>query len=177
MSFNAQQINDLFFSQYGMVIGIARRFAPDADLSSEIVHQAYVDFAQGIRKKNWDVSDGCGALLATVTKNAALRVWKSRQRELSEKRRLFDNFLREGCEEFYVNEEESPWENELSAMQKCVEGLSPKSRELINLRYFLSDSIEEIARHSGVTGRTVQRALQRIREQLRLCIEHALQHE
>lgn len=174
MNTSSQYINDLFFSQYGLVLGIARRYAPDADLASEIVHQAYVDFAQGIRKKNWDVSNGGGPLLATITRNAALRLWKARQREASEKQRLFDAFLREGCDEFFSDYEDSPWEEELSTMQKCLDRLPLKSRQMIDLRYFLNDSVEEIAKISNVGVRTVQRALQRIREELRRCIEKTI---
>lgn len=170
----AEIINESFFSRYAVVIGTARRYAPDAELAKDIVQQAYVDFVEGARKKEWDLSTDVGPLLATITKNAALRLWKERKKDVSENRQKFAEFLRLICDEYLVDYEDKPWEDELTAMKQCLERLPPKSREIIDMRYFLNASIDEIAQLSGASQRTVQQMIRRIREKLKLCIEYSM---
>ena len=177
MESRSQTVNDCFFSRYGVVLGTARRYAPDADLAKDIVQQAYVDFVEGVQKKQWDLSIDVGPLLATITKNAALRLWKERQKNSTEKRRKFGEFLRLICEEYLAEYEKKPWEDELAAMTQCIDRLPSKSRELIDMRYFLNTSVSEISKLSGANPKTVQQMLRRIREKLRLCIEIALKQQ
>ncbi len=47
----------------------------------------------------------------------------------------------------------------------------------LRLRYFEELSAEEIARRAGANGASLRVALQRVREQLRECIERRMQAE
>lgn len=61
------------------------------------------------------------------------------------------------------------------ALEECLERLAARARRLVRLRYFDEQTSEEIARRVGGTAAAVRVALQRIREQLRECVERRLQ--
>jgi RNA polymerase sigma-70 factor (ECF subfamily) len=63
------------------------------------------------------------------------------------------------------------------ALQECLERLPGRARELVRLRYFDELSAEEIARRTGANGASLRVMLQRVREQLRECIERRMQAE
>lgn len=63
------------------------------------------------------------------------------------------------------------------ALQECVEGLPGRARELVRQRYYEERTAEEIAAQTGAQGASIRVALQRIREQLRECIERRMQAE
>lgn len=58
------------------------------------------------------------------------------------------------------------------AMEYCVERLAGHAQRLVRLRYFEDFNAEQIAEQLGGTGASIRMTLQRIREQLRACIEH-----
>ena len=57
------------------------------------------------------------------------------------------------------------------ALQSCIERLSAHARRLVRWRYFEGLNAEQIAARLGNNGSAVRVALQRIRDQLRTCIE------
>lgn len=61
-----------------------------------------------------------------------------------------------------------------SALEVCLERLPARPRQMLRLRYFEEYNSEEIARRVGSKGAAVRVALQRIREQLRACVEQQL---
>lgn len=56
-------------------------------------------------------------------------------------------------------------------LRDCVEKLAPKSRKLIAGRYSDGWKAPDLADHLGMTAAAVRKALMRIREQLKQCIE------
>ena len=56
-------------------------------------------------------------------------------------------------------------------LQDCIQRLAARSRQMIRLRYYEEVKAEVIARQIGGTGAAVRVALQRIRQQLRECVE------
>lgn len=61
----------------------------------------------------------------------------------------------------------------LEHLRDCLEKLPPKSRELCDLRYVEDLKPAAIAEVNGMTPNSVAKALQRIREQLRECLERS----
>ena len=59
----------------------------------------------------------------------------------------------------------------LEFLQDCIERLSDRDRELCDLRYEQNLKPSGIAAQLGTTANNVSKALQRIRDQLRNCIE------
>jgi RNA polymerase sigma-70 factor, ECF subfamily len=57
------------------------------------------------------------------------------------------------------------------ALESCIDRLAGHARQLIRLRYFDDLNAEQIAHRLGGNGASVRVTLQRIRQQLRTCIE------
>jgi RNA polymerase sigma-70 factor (ECF subfamily) len=64
-----------------------------------------------------------------------------------------------------------------AALEVCLERLTARPRQMIRLRYFEDLNSREIARRLGGRSAAVRVALQRIREQLRVCVEQQLRGE
>ena len=64
-----------------------------------------------------------------------------------------------------------------AALEQCLERLGVRPKQILRLRYFENLNSEEIANRIGSKGGAVRVMLQRLREQLRLCIEQHLQAE
>jgi RNA polymerase sigma-70 factor (ECF subfamily) len=85
----------------------------------------------------------------------------------------FDTELFEKFTEVWA--ETAPTASEHSAvLEICLERLSARPRQMVRWRYFEELSSEEIAVLLGTKGAAVRVALQRIREQLRVCIERQM---
>lgn len=67
--------------------------------------------------------------------------------------------------------------NEEAALHTCLEKLARHARDVVQMRYFDSLDSLEIARRLGSTAGAVRVALQRIRVQLRECVERQLSME
>lgn len=61
-----------------------------------------------------------------------------------------------------------------AALQSCIERLAAHARRSVQLRYFEDLTAEQIAQRLGGNGPAVRVNLQRIREQLRTCVERQL---
>ena len=64
--------------------------------------------------------------------------------------------------------------DEEAALHTCLEKLARHAREVVQMRYFESLNSPEIAQRLGSTSGAVRVALQRIRVQLRECVERQL---
>ncbi len=64
-----------------------------------------------------------------------------------------------------------------AALEVCLERLTSRPRQMVRLRYFEELNSEEIAHRLGSKSAAVRVTLQRIREQLRACMEKQLQLE
>lgn len=64
---------------------------------------------------------------------------------------------------------------EQAALGECLETLAPHARKLLRLRYDETLDSTQIARQLATTAAAVRMALQRAREQLRVCVERRLQ--
>ena len=67
--------------------------------------------------------------------------------------------------------------DEQAALQDCVEQLAPHARDILRLRYDEALDSNQIAGRMDSTTGAVRMALQRIREQLRRCVERKLRVE
>jgi RNA polymerase sigma-70 factor, ECF subfamily len=88
----------------------------------------------------------------------------------------FDTELLEKFTEVWA--ETAPTASEQSAaLEVCLEQLPARPRQMVRLRYFEELNSEQIAQQLGTKGAAVRVALQRIREQLRGCIEQQMHPE
>lgn len=65
----------------------------------------------------------------------------------------------------------------LSHLAECIQGLDGRAREICDLRYRQDLAPSAIASMLGIQPNTAAKALQRVREQLRDCIERRMREE
>jgi RNA polymerase sigma-70 factor (ECF subfamily) len=82
---------------------------------------------------------------------------------------LFDKFTEVWAEAAPAASEQS------AALEVCLERLPARLRQMVRLRYFEELNSEEIARRLGSKSAAVRVTLQRIREQLRACMEQQME--
>lgn len=100
----------------------------------------------------------------------AQNVLRNHFRKLSRDRLIFDDTLLVGlAESFEVVAAEQT--ERLDRLNECLKKLAPAARTLCELRYRDELSIELISQRLGKTTAAVAKTLQRLREQLRGCIE------
>lgn len=68
-------------------------------------------------------------------------------------------------------------EQELAALQRCLNGLPASGAEMITERYFKARSISEIARGFGKREGAVRMSLMRLRQALRDCVQQRMAKE
>jgi RNA polymerase sigma-70 factor (ECF subfamily) len=151
------------------VRSLALRLAPAPGLAEDIAQQVFLEFVA--KADQWDLDREVKPLLATMTRHVALRCWRERSRAMSAEMRGLAEHIRalaEGSEvEWYRAEEQA-------ALRHCLQQLPEKGRRLIELHYDLGVSSVDIAAQMEITAEAVRRALFRLREQLRKCIQVTL---
>jgi RNA polymerase sigma-70 factor (ECF subfamily) len=159
----------VFLAHHGFVRGLALRHAPYPGLAEDVVQQALVEFLA--KASQWDLSADVRPLLATMTRQVALRLWRERTREMPEALRQLAEHVRRLAEE---RDAPPRYEEERDALRRCLDGLPEKSRSLIDLYYFSELSAADIGTRLGTRADTVCRAISRVREKLRDCINRTL---
>ena len=62
----------------------------------------------------------------------------------------------------------------VDALEECLQAVPEKSRRILQMRYVESRSIVEISAFAGIAVAAAYKALARLRERLRDCVEHRL---
>lgn len=169
-----QKIVELFQTHKGLVVKIARSYAPNYELVQDIIQQVYLEFIQKCKKKDWNQDDNLSPLLGQMTKFIAIRQWKKYQKEKSVHFQRLGEYLRRFQEKSGTANEPMANDDEVAAMKTCIEKLPPKSRQMVDLRYFLEHSTKDIAIMFSVKENSVVQSLGRIRAKLKECIVHVL---
>jgi RNA polymerase sigma factor (sigma-70 family) len=159
----------VFLAHHGFVKGLALKHAPVPGLAEDILQQVLVEFLG--KAEQWDLASDVRPLLATMTRNVALRHWRERTRELPEAMRKLADHVRQLAEE---RDAPPRFDEEATALRGCLEKLPEKSRALIDLYYYRDVPTAEIAARMDMKTDTVCRAICRLRERLRSCIGRVL---
>jgi RNA polymerase sigma factor (sigma-70 family) len=159
----AVQANDAF------VKAMALKLAPAPGLAGDIAQQVFLEFIE--KRDKWDLSQDLKPLLATMTRNVAMRCWRERCKAMAPEMVALVEEIRTLAER-----EEVPWysEEEKDALRRCLEKLPEKSRNVLKLHYDLGVSSVDMAQQMRVRADAVRRALFRLRYQLRRCVEYSL---
>jgi len=156
----------IFLSHHDFVKGVALKYAPWPGLMEDISQQVFLEFMA--KEDRWDLERDLRPLLATMTRHVAMRLWRDRTRERPEVVQKLADHIR-----LLAEQQDMPprYEEEISLLRTCLAKLPDKSRELVQ-RYYYSDlSTPEIATLLDMKADTVCRALSRVREKLRECIQ------
>ena len=163
------RIAELANANEGFVHALALRFAPAPGLAEDIAQQVLLEFIS--KAADWDLSKDIKPLLAVMTRHVANRCWRERLRSLPEVQQEVAEHIRQLAENREVS-----WfgEEEKSVLKRCLERLPDKSKRLIDWHYYLELSSVEIASRIGMNADAVRRALFRLRQQLRKCMQGLL---
>jgi len=158
----------LFLANHGFVKALALKYAPWPGLSEYIVQQVFLEFIA--KEEKWDLDSDVKPLLAKMTRFVALRYWRERTHQLPEVVQQLAEHIRRLAEERH---KEFRYDDELDALRRCLDKLPIKSRAFVDLYYYSGVSTVEIASQMKMKSDTVCRALCRLRERLRSCIDTA----
>lgn len=169
-----------YLSHYGLVVEVARLYAPNADLVHDIAQETYRIFLQGEKEGKWNFDNDNLPLLWQIAKNVAMLHWREYQKKSPESlRKLNDYLVQLRRERNLIDEivEEESRSEDVKILTGCLKKISEKMQRMVDMRYFKNLSIPEIAEHYQVEAKTIQQALRRVREKIRICIERNRRHE
>ncbi|WP_437225582.1 RNA polymerase sigma factor [Planctomicrobium sp. SH661] len=158
----------LFMQHYGFVRAMAVRSAPWPGLIDDIFQQVFLEFLQSADRL--DLQQDIRPLLATMTRHIAQRHWKQAIRQQPEALQNLANQIRLIAD---GHEEEIHWDDEFNAIRLCLQRLPAESHQLLDLYYFQQVPTEVIGERLSMKADTVRRALSRLREKLRQCVQHS----
>lgn len=160
---------DLAATHAGFVRALALRLAPAPGLAEDIAQQVLLEFLT--KAAQWDLTADIKPLLAGMTRLVARRTWREKTHQMPDTVRELAEHIRELAEA-----QEVKWftDEEKSALRRCLDRLPDKSRRLIELHYYLDVTSVEIGRQMETNADAVRRALFRLREQLRQCVQRLL---
>ncbi len=159
-----------FLSYHDFVKAMALKYAPWPGLTEDISQQVFLEFIA--KEERWDLERDLRPLLATMTRFVAMRLWRERTREKPEVVQKLAEHIRQLSEEQQI---EPRFEQEIGLLNECLNKLPDTSRNLVQLYYYHEIGTPEIAEQLNMKADTVCRALSRVREKLRECIQRRLQ--
>ena len=163
------QAAQLFLTHHEFVKAMALKHAPWPGLMEDITQQVFLEFLR--KESKWDLESDLRPLLATMTRHVALRLWRERTRSQPEVVQKLADHIRMLAEE---REAPARYEEEVGVLRDCLEKLPEKSRELVKLYYYNEIGTPEIGEQLAMKADTVCRALSRVRDKLRDCIQRSM---
>lgn len=163
----------LFLAHRHYIKAVAMRYVPYSHLADEVVQQVYIDFVSKAEK--WNFDGNIKSLLAVMTQNIARAYWKSESKNLPEKLQQIAEFIQKIAEN--DDQQTEHYAEHLQALHECLKKAPKKTGELVQLHYFNGMSFKEIASKMDINPDSVYRAVYRLREKLRLCIERVMKGE
>jgi RNA polymerase sigma-70 factor (ECF subfamily) len=149
-------------------LGIRAYMAVRLDDPHEAEDLAQEVFLIAFRKlADFDVSRPMSAWLRGIASN----VLRNRLRKREPAQAPIPEILEEGAARMEEDRGGGPI---AQALERCLEHLEPRARELVERRYGRGDSVGDICRDLQRQHSSVTMALHRIRQQLRQCVERRL---
>jgi RNA polymerase sigma-70 factor (ECF subfamily) len=169
MNSDTTRAGQVFLVHHGFVKGLAIKHAPWPGLADDIIQQVFLEFAR--KEERWNLDSDVRPLLASMTRFVALRYWRERTHQQPEVVRQLADHIRQLVSE---SEDEPRYDDELDALRGCLAKLPNKTRSFVDLYYYAGHSTEEIGARMKMRSDTVCRALCRVREKLRDCLQRSL---
>jgi len=148
---------------------IAALVLRDRDSTENLVQQVFVDAYMHL--DSYRRGTDFGAWLRTIARNRIRQELRSAGRE-NRRMAVYADQLAERLRD--DDRAEKHQEVYLDALKRCREALPERGARLIERRYVHSESFDAIAAAEDSTPEAIQRAISRLRTQLRDCIESRL---
>lgn len=161
----------------GRVRGYVGRHVRQVDVADDLAQEVFLDAFRSLRNYRGEVA--LSQWLYGVARNCVLEHLRSEgRRRLREARSLGAHLLGgrlQRVEENQSSAEEK--EREISALQQCMKVLPPDSARLLEEFYFDQSSAVEMAQRRQWKDSRIRKALLRIRQALRECMDRRLAPE
>ncbi len=164
-----QDIERLIRQHMGFVHALAIRYAPAPDVAQDVTQQVFLEFLR--KQEQWDLTKDIRPLLSEMTRVVARRSWQESCQQMTSQMRHLAEHIRQLAESSHLEPIE---EEETAALKRCLEKLPERSRLLVRARYYLGANSLEIGDRLGMTPTAVRRALFRLRQTLRACVDRQL---
>lgn len=160
-----------FQARQSVVVDAAVRFAPASDLVYDIVQQTFIDFAEHRLRGHEYEDHEIAPLLYKIAKNRALKFCRVQQIVPANVVEYLERHLRERLR---LRDGNTLLSGRLDALNRCLDQLPEKSREMIDLHYADGETMEVIAHNWKMSVSAVRQFFCRIRAKLRQCIDERI---
>ena len=160
----------LLIKYHNFVFRLARRAVTYHDLAEDVAQQTFTDFLA--RADEWDLEKDLRPLLMAMVQRRARSVWRERSKQLPENLQKIAGFIQQE-----LNEDDDTTDTRMEALHSCMQKMPEGGRQLITRHYFDGVPTKQIAKELQKNVESVSKAIYRIREKLRLCIEQKLKAE
>lgn len=161
------EFTQLVAEQHQQLRSFVRSLGVDLDWVDDLAQETFL--VAWRERDSFDRQQDYGKWLRGIARNLIRNELRKQQRH----KRL----LHKGLTELLLSAAEpetdsEPWAaSQIPTLRDCVEMLAPKSRQLVAGRYGDGWKAPDLADHFGMTPAAVRKALARIRQQLKECID------
>lgn len=159
----------IFLQNHGFVRSVALKNAPTRSLQEDIAQDVYIYFTENADRWDYDESK-IKALFRTITENIAGRHWRNHLKNLPENLQKIASLIQKESDSG-VFQEESDLDRNLLLLNVCMQKLTPKNRELLELLYFGELTYDELVERTGRSYGAIYTLMSRIRTVLHDCME------
>ena len=161
------EFTQLIAEQHQQLRSFVRLLGVDPDWVDDLAQEAFL--VAWRERHSYDRQQDYGKWLRGIARNLIRNELRKQGRH--------KRFLHKGLTELLLSAAgpgpvvESWGDGRIPILRDCVEKLAPKSRKLVAGRYGDGWKAPDLADHLGMTAVAVRKALMRIREQLKQCVE------
>ena len=165
---NEKKAHAVLVEYHAFIFRQAHRTISFPDLADDVAQQVCADFLAKVDR--WDLEKDMRPLLKKMVQHRALSAWRERVKLLPETLQKIGMYIQQAQSEDDADER-------LAALQSCLQKLPEEGRHLITKHHFEGVPTKQIAEELQKTNAAVCKAIYRIQEKLRLCIEQTLKME
>ena len=165
-----ETVSSILVKYHRFVYWLAYRSIPFPELAEDVAQQTFVDFLDNADK--WDLQKNPRSLLMAMVQRRARSAWRERAKLLPDALQKIGTYVQQE-----LSNDDTEVEDHLASLRYCMQKLPEGGRRLITRYYFDDLSTKQIAQELHKNADAVGRAIYRVREKLRLCIEQTLKAE
>lgn len=145
-----------------LVYGLCLKYLKDRDASQDAVMDIYETVSSKL--KTMEVSH-FKSWLYMVSKNHCLMILRKNNPEVN------SEFFMESQDAMHLKEEKIALENDLEALDECIEALKEEQKDCVKLFFIEKNSYQEVTDQTGIELKKVKSHIQNGKRNLKICLE------
>lgn len=164
---NLEYLGALYKNYMHLVYGLCLKYLKNREESQDMVMEIFEKLSASLKEhevanfKSW---------LYVLSKNACLMKLRSKKYQAERKSETVDNAGMENQLLMHHNDEESI-EDDLQALESCIEKLQKEQKECVSLFYLQKKSYSEIESQTNYELKKVKSYIQNGKRNLKICLE------